>query len=321
MSEFDNVLSGVTAKKAEPAPAVQFDNIVEGGDGKKSYRQIMAEKEAKCYAMIDDACIDVFTSPAKLCEYLLVQSCFEKYSLNNNILIFAQNPGATKLKDFNAWKKDGCSVKKGAESIMILEPSPYTGADGKPHRGYNAKNVFDIEDVNVSTKAQSQEKAYEQKKLIEALVHGSPVPIRRTEQNFGENYAVYDAQNKVIFFKPGLEFAQVFPAIAKALAHAEMAKGNTNYRVADNEFKARCSANIIAQKYGVDIHTVDIHVIPPKYASLEAEDVKKELGAVYDNVKTITARMAEVLDKSQNKEQTQQQAQTQNKGSRNREER
>ena len=57
------------------------------------------------------------------------------------------------------------------------------------------------------------------------------------------------------------------------------------------------------------------------YASLEAEDVKKELGAVHDNVKTITTRMAEVLEKTQNKEQTQQQAQTQNKGSRNREER
>ena len=100
-----------------------------------------------------------------------------------------------------------------------------------------------------------------------------------------------------------------------------MAKGDANYRLNDNEFKARCSANIIAQKYGVDIHTVDIHVIPPKYASLEAEDVKKELGAVHDNVKTITTRMTEVLEKTQEKEQSQPQAQTQNKGSKNREER
>ena len=130
---------------------------------------------------------------------------------------------------------------------------------------------------------------------------------------------MYDPQNKTIYFKPGLEFAEVFPAIAKALAHAEMAKGDANYRVNDNEFKARCSANIIAQKYGVDIHTVDIHVIPPKYASLEAEDVKKELGAVHDNVKTITTRMAELLEKTQEKEQSQ--PQTQNKGSKNREER
>ena len=258
-------------------------------------------------------------SPEKLYEYLMVQSSFERYSLNNNLLIFAQNPGATKLKDFEGWKKAGCYVKKGAESIMILEPSNYTGTDGKPHRGYNAKNVFNIEDVNVPPEAHPEEKTYEQKKLVEALVHDSPVPIRKAEQNLGDNFAVYDPQNKTIYFKPGLEFAEVFPAIAKALAHAEMAKGDANYRVNDNEFKARCSANIIAQKYGVDIHTVDIHVIPPKYASLEAEDVKKELGAVHDNVKTITTRMAELLEKTQEKEQSQPQAQ--NKGSKNREER
>lgn len=326
MSEFDNVLNGTADKKAEQtveknAPEAILDDIAEGGEGKKTYGQIMAEKKAKCYAMIDDACLEVMSSPEKLYEYLMVQSCFERYSLNNNLLIFAQNPGATKLKDFDAWKKAGCYVKKGSESIMILEPYSFTGTDGKPHRGYNAKNVFNIEDVNVPPEAYPEEKTYEQKKLVEALVHDSPVPIRKAEQTLGDNFAVYDPQNKVIYFKPGLEFAEVFPAIAKALAHAEMAKGDTNYRVSDNEFKARCSANIIAQKYGVDIHTVDIHVIPPKYASLEAEDVKKELGAVHDNVKTITTRMAEVLEKTQNKEQTQQQAQTQNKGSRNREER
>ena len=326
MSEFDNVLNGTADKKAEQtveknAPEAILDDIAEGGEGKKTYGQVMAEKKAKCYAMIDDACLEVMSSPEKLYEYLMVQSSFERYSLNNNLLIFAQNPGATKLKDFDAWKKSGCYVKKGSESIMILEPYSFTGTDGKPHRGYNAKNVFNIEDVNVPPEAYPEEKTYEQKKLVEALVHDSPVPIRKAEQSLGDNFAVYDPQNKVIYFKPGLEFAQVFPAIAKALAHAEMAKGDEKYHVNDNEFKARCSANIIAQKYGVDLHTISIHGIPPKYSALEAEDVKKELGTIHDNVKTITIRMAEVLEKTQNKEQTQQQAQTQNKGSRNREER
>lgn len=273
----------------------------------------MAEKKAKCYAMIDDACLAVMSSPEKLYEYLMVQSNFEKYSLNNNILIFAQNPGASKLKDFDAWKKAGCYVKKGAESIMILEPYTFTGTDGKPHRGYNAKNVFNIEDVNVPPEVSTEVKTYEQKKLMEALVHGAPVPIRKADQNLGDNFAVYDPQNKVIYFKPGLEFAEVFPAIAKALAHAEMAKGDTGYRVNDHEFKARCSANAVAQKYGVELHAISIHGIPPKYSALEAEEVKKELGIIHDNVKTITIRMAEVLEQTQDKEQNS------NKANRNRE--
>lgn len=326
MSEFDNVLNGTADKKEEQtveknAHEELLDDIAEGGEGKKTYGQILAEKKAKCYEMIDDACLEVMSSPEKLYEYLMVQSNFERYSLNNNLLIFAQNPGATKLKDFDAWKKSGCYVKKGSESIMILEPYSFTGTDGKPHRGYNTKNVFNIEDVNVPPEAYPEKKTYEQKKLVEALVHDSPVPIRKAEQSLGDNFAVYDPQNKVIYFKPGLEFAEVFPAIAKALAHAEMAKGDANYHVNDNEFKARCSANIIAQKYGVDLHTISIHGIPPKYSALEAEDVKKELGTIHDNVKTITIRMAEVLDKTQNKEQTQPPAQTQSKQNKNRKER
>lgn len=298
MSEFNTVLNEATKKQSESTEP-QFDDIVAGEADKKSYGQIMAEKKAKCYAMIDDACLNVMTNPEKLYEYLMVQSSFERYSLNNNLLIFAQNPGASKLKDFNAWKKEGCSVKKGAESILILEPAPYTGTDGKPHRGYNAKNVFDIEDVTLPPEAKPHEKSYEQKKLMEALVHDSSVPIRKSEQNIGDDFAVYDEQNKVIFFRPGLEFDVIFPAVAKALAHAEMAKGDTGYRVDEHEFTARCAANVIARKYGVDTRTVDIHGIPPKYSAMDVEEIKKELSDIHSTVKTVTERMTEVIDKPQ----------------------
>lgn len=122
---------------------------------------------------------------------------FDKYSLNNALLIFAQKPDAVKVKDFDAWKKDDISIKKGAKSFMILEPSPYKGTDGKMHRGYNAKNVFDISDVEAPEEAFSLPKPYEQKKLIAALVHEAPVPVRKAEQSLGEHQAIYDAKNKV----------------------------------------------------------------------------------------------------------------------------
>ena len=321
MSEFDNVINEINKKNEAKETVEQTVEVPEEVEGKKSFAERMAEKKSQCYAMIDDACLNSVSSADNLRQFLTVQSRFDKYSLNNALLIFAQKPDAVKVKDFDAWKKDDISIKKGAKSFMILEPSPYKGTDGKMHRGYNAKNVFDISDVEAPEEAFPQPKPYERKKLIAALVHEAPVPVRKAEHSIGENDAIYDAKNKVVYFKAGLEFDTIFPAIAKALAHAEMAKGDANYRVNDNEFKARCSANIIAQKYGVDIHTVDIHVIPPKYASLEAEDVKKELGAVHDNVKTITTRMAELLEKTQEKEQSQPQAQTQNKGSKSREER
>ena len=316
MSVFENVINEANKKNEVKDVTPESVEIADEGEGKKSFAERMAEKKNQCYAMIDDACLNSVSSVDNLRQFLDVQSRFDKYSLNNALLIFAQKPDAVKVKDFDAWKKDDISIKKGAKSFMILEPSPYKGTDGKMHRGYNAKNVFDISDVEASEDAIPQPKSYEQKQLVAALVHDAPVPVRKAEHSIGENDAIYDAKNKVVYFKAGLEFDTIFPAIAKALAHAEMAKDVENYRIGEHEFAARCSAYVLSQRYGVDTRTVDVYGIPKNFETMEAEDVKKVLGDVHSNVKTINARMNESLEQTQNKEQ-----QTPNKGNKNREER
>ena len=316
MSVFENVINEANKKNEVKDVTPESVEIADEGEAKKSFAERMAEKKNQCYAMIDDACLNSVSSVDNLRQFLNVQSRFDKYSLNNALLIFAQKPDAVKVKDFDAWKKDDISIKKGAKSFMILEPSPYKGTDGKMHRGYNAKNVFDISDVEASEDAIPQPKSYEQKQLVAALVHDAPVPVRKAEHSIGENDAIYDAKNKVVYFKAGLEFDTIFPAIAKALAHAEMAKDVENYRIGEHEFAARCSAYVLSQRYGVDTRTVDVYGIPKNIEPMEAEDVKNVLGDVHSNVKSINARMNESLEQTQNKEQ-----QTPNKGSKNREER
>ena len=316
MRVFENVINEANKKNEVKDVTPESVEIADEGEGKKSFAERMAEKKNQCYAIIDDACLNSVSSADNLRQFLTVQSRFDKYSLNNALLIFAQKPDAVKVKDFDAWKKDDISIKKGAKSFMILEPSPYKGTDGKMHRGYNAKNVFDISDVEAPEDAIPQPKSYEQKQLVAALVHEAPVPVRKAEHSIGENDAIYDAKNKVVYFKAGLEFDTIFPAIAKALAHAEMAKDVENYRIGEHEFAARCSAYVLSQRYGVDTRTVDVYGIPKNIETMEAEDVKKVLDDVHSNVKSINARMNESLEQTQNKEQ-----QTPNKGSKNREER
>ena len=316
MSVFENVINETNMKNEAKEVTPESVEIVDEGDGKKNFAERMADKKNQCYAMIDDACLNSVSSVDNLRQFLDVQSRFDKYSLNNALLIFAQKPDAVKVKDFDAWKKDDISIKKGAKSFMILEPSPYKGNDGKLHRGYNVKNVFDISDVEAPEEALPQLKTYEQKQLVAALVHEASVPVRKAEHSLGEQDAIYDTKNKVVYFKAGLDFDTIFPSIAKALAHAEMAKDVENYRISEHEFAARCSAYVISQRYGVDTRTVDVYGIPPKVEAMEADDIKKELGDVHRNVKSITARMRESLEQTQNKEQ-----QNPNKGNKDREER
>ena len=171
MSVFENVINEANKKNEVKNVTPESVEVADEGEGKKSFAERMAEKKNQCYAMIDDACLNAVSSIESLRQFLNVQSRFDKYSLNNALLIFEQKPDAVKLKELAAWNKEDISVKKGAKSIMILEPSHYKGNDGKMHRGYNAKHVFDIADVEAPEDALPQPKSYEQKQLVAALVH------------------------------------------------------------------------------------------------------------------------------------------------------
>ena len=55
----------------------------------------------------------------------------EHYSERNAQLIVMQNPDATDVKGFNAWKDVGRKVRKGEHGIQILAPAGH-GEDGEP---------------------------------------------------------------------------------------------------------------------------------------------------------------------------------------------
>lgn len=57
-------------------------------------------------AMIEDACLDAVASTENLKKFLVFQNRFEKYSLNNNLLIYMQKPTAVRSRDFNVWIGD-----------------------------------------------------------------------------------------------------------------------------------------------------------------------------------------------------------------------
>ncbi len=92
------------------------------------------------------------------------------------------------------------------------------------------------------------------------------------------------------------DFDKLFPAMAKAIAHADFAKGNQNYRASDYEFSARCAAYAIVKKYGRDATSLAIHTIPHRYPTMEAEDIKKLLGTVKDEIKGVSERMNAELE-------------------------
>ena len=300
MSNFDEILNQGN-KKGEAK--VQASENTEKKD-KSEWAEEQKKRRDSLYEMIDAVCPTIVSSPAEMSEFLAVQSRFEKYSLNNNILIYAQRSDATKIKDFNGWKEEGGSVKKGTKGFMILEPSSYTKG-GEERIAFNPKTMFDISDV--SGAAPVQQISYDKAVLIRALVNNSPVDIKTVESYpFDKPEGAYfDVKDNCIYAKAGMEKNDIFTSVSQALACAEIAR-NTNepFRVSDHEFQARCVAYVLAQKYGVPSGKVNLYSIPKRYAGYDSDQIKKELSEIHGSVKAITSRMNEVLlerPKEQNK--------------------
>lgn len=86
--------------------------------------------------------------------WLNVAKRFHRYSLNNQLLIWAQCPTATHVAGFRVWEGLGRNVVKGQKSLKILAPSTRkirkedatTGEDVERRivTGFRAASVFDV---------------------------------------------------------------------------------------------------------------------------------------------------------------------------------
>ena len=306
MSNFDEILNQGKKKETD----VQVSESTDKKD-KKEWADEQKRKRDSLFEMIEAVCPTIVSSTEEMSEFLTVQSRFEKYSLNNNILIYAQKSDATKIKDFKGWKEEGGSVKKGSKGFMILEPTSYT-KDGEKRIAFNPKTMFDASDVAGITPGQTV--AYDKSMLIRALVNDSPVDIK-TVQNYPADKAVgayFDVKDNCIYAKSGMNVNDIFTSVSQALACAEMAKQtNEPFRVSDHEFQARCVAYVLAKKYGVPPDQVNLYSMPTRYAGYDGEQIKKELLEIHGSVKAITNRMNEILlerPKEQNKKRNDKEA-------------
>jgi uncharacterized protein YjbI with pentapeptide repeats len=90
------------------------------------------------------------TTSERWTQYLDVQSKFYRYSPNNVMLILLQNPYATRVAGYNAWKALDRQVMAKESALRILAPMTYRkddapeGENAREIRGFKLVPVFDI---------------------------------------------------------------------------------------------------------------------------------------------------------------------------------
>ncbi len=241
------------------------------------------------FSKINEMTSKISSNMGEFQNYLDKQSQLDKYSVGNVMLIMAQKPQATKLKDYDSWKESGASVKPNQKSIIILEPTPeYVREDGTKGTAFKTKAVFDISQT--FSKEAPKPSAFNERAVLKALVKVSPVPIKAVDElSVTTMGAIYDNKDKVILVKRGLSNDQFFQSISQEIAHAKFDKGS--YNRADYGFKAYCTSYMLCDKYGVDTTLFEFKNTPTELKHEDLKQVRGELSKIRDTMQNISDAM------------------------------
>ena len=273
-------------------------DVFSGGSKPFDKEQWAAQKQAQrkeAYELIDNTCSEMMISGDSFRQYLDVQGRFDRYSVNNAILVSAQMPEATQLKEKAAWKQSRVYVNKDAQKVVILEPSKeYTRDDGSKAVGYNAKEVYDISETSAKDRQEAQEKK-PMRELVSALIDASPVPFVPVADL--EMPAYYDGEQQSIFIRTGLNEEQLFVSMAKEVSAAVFDFKHNESREA-SEFKSYCVAYMVSSRYGVDTRGFNFSRLPKELAETDTQAFKGELGSMRDVLGEIQSEMYKSLEKN-----------------------
>ena len=281
-------------------------DVFSGGSKPFDKAEWAAQKQAQrqeAYELIDNTCSEMMADGESFRQYLDVQGRFDRYSVANAVLVSAQMPDATQLKDYNAWKQSRVYVNKDAQKIVILEPSKeYTRDDGTKAVGYNAKVVYDISETSAKDRQQAQEPKT-MRELVSAMIDASPVPFVPVADF--EIPAYYDSKQQTIFIKTGLTEEQLFVSMAKEVSAAVFDFKHNESRDA-SDFKSFCVAYMVSTRYGVDTRGFSFDRLPREFSEMDTQVFKGELGSMRDVLGEIQSDMFKSLEKNKppkNKEQ------------------
>lgn len=273
-------------------------DVFSGGSrafNKEEWAAQKQEQRKEAYELIDNTCSEMMANGDSFRQYLDVQGHFDRYSVNNAILVSAQMPEATQLKDYGSWKQSRVYVDKDAQKVTILEPGKeYQRDDGSKAVGYNAKIVYDVSQTSAKDRQQPQEQKT-MRELVSAMIDASPVSFVPVDDL--ELPAFYDSSQQTIFIKTGLSEEQLFVSMAKEVSAAVFDCKHKESRD-DSDFKSFCVAYMVSSRYGVDTKGFNFDKLPKEFEGMETQAFKGELGSMRDVLGEIQSDMYKSLEKN-----------------------
>lgn len=270
-------------------------------------------------------------------DYLTTMSKFHNYSARNCILIHLQNPEATTVAGFEAWKKFDRNIKRGEHGIQVIAcavkdtviNTPVMDGSGNPVLGENGKQSYSqhteskpyffpahVFDVSQTHGKDLPELTPELKGSVEnfgammfALNSVSPYPIGYEDMKGKTKGYTDHAQNR-IFLKSGMDQAQTLKTAVHEITHADLhgakAKGAAK---SEKEVQAESVAFVVCSHYGLDTSQYSFPYIAAWSRGREVSELTGSLTVIQKQANDLIYRIDAGLEQLQ-KEKTRQQAQT-----------
>jgi uncharacterized protein YjbI with pentapeptide repeats len=207
------------------------------------------------------------TTSERWTQYLDVQSKFYRYSPNNVMLILLQNPYATRVAGYNAWKALDHQVMAKESALRILAPMRYKkddapeGENVREIRGFKLVPVFDISQTegpdlpDVVSKLQGLAPDGVFIKLTE-FAHGIGFRVERPESlESGANGDTSHSEGRIRVVSANSEAQQVKTLaheIGHALLHDPAVDSTNDLERGLKELEAESTAYVICTALGMD---------------------------------------------------------------------
>ena len=287
MGELDQIYETFTRRKKEY--------------NKEEYIEFKKKEKQDIYGLIDKTAERIVQSNQEFKQYLNTKSRFEQYSVGNTLLVMAQMPNATMVRDYESWVNSGGFPKKSRKDIKILEPADsYMREDGSVGTNYNVKYVMDISQVSIKQKQRIAN--YDKKLLLKVFLNSNQgkLQIVDTIPNT-EKTALYNMENDTLYIAKGSDAPYIFYDVTRELAKQEMGEETPL-----DTFKISCVSYMLCKKYGIDVSNYNIEV-PFELKEMSSKEIREELEPINNAMENICGRTNYYIEMfaKQNREQEQ----------------
>lgn len=298
------------------------------------------EKLKEITEKLEQGIKDLFASE-RFKDYLDTMAKFHQYSYRNVMLILMQNPNATQVAGYNAWKTDHKrEVKKGEKGIKIIAYAPYDkeieqdvinpktkkpvlDENGQPKKekkiisvpSFKVASVFDVAQTEgdalpeLVTRLTANVDNY--KDFISTLRKISPCKIKFEELNRNGTNGVFYRDENYIAIQKGLSEAQTIKTAIHEIAHAKIHNFNgiDEEKIPDKntiEVQAEAIAYAVCQYFGIDTSDYSLGYVAMWSKDKEASELAASLDIIN---KTATNIINDIEKKMPELVQTQTKAQ------------